>query len=151
MTSKNDKHQAQVEKAVTGVTLPPSFRIRAWTEGDFLKIQQLSTEEGWPTPEKRPNDTLTAWRNSWPTLVLEYKQEVIGFLRALTDELVTTYIAEILIASEWRGQGFGQALIEVCHQLHSPARLDLLSTESADDFYEARGFRQFRGFRKSFQ
>jgi len=148
---KKDKHQVQVEKVMAGITLPTGIRIRAWVDADFAAIQQLSTAEGWPTPEKRSSEALSAWRMSWPTLVLVYEQEVVGFLRALTDEWVTTYIAEVLVSSKWRGQGLGQVLIEVCHQLYPSTRLDLLSTASADFFYEANGFRSFKGFRKSYQ
>lgn len=151
MGLQRDERQAQVEKAVTGITLPGGISIRAWVGTDFAAVQQLSTAEGWPTPEKRPDEALAAWRVSWPTLVLVNGQEVIGFLRALTDEQVTTYIAEILVSPRWRGQGLGHALIETCHHLYPAARLDLLSTGSSDSFYEATGFRRFQGFRKSYR
>jgi len=144
------KHQEQVEKAVTDIALPADVNIRAWIDTDFPTIQQLSAVEGWPTPVKRPNEALSAWQKSWPTLVVVNGNEIIGFLRALTDGQVTTYIAEILISPRWRGQGLGQGLIEVCHRLYPSTRLDLLSTASADSFYEANDFRQFKGFRKSY-
>jgi GNAT superfamily N-acetyltransferase len=144
-----DERQTQVEKAVAGLTLPGSVGIRAWLETDFAAIQQLSTATGWPTPVERPYEALNAWGASWPTLVLVNGPEVIGFLRALTDGQVTTYIAEVLVSPQWRGQGLGQALIETCHRLCPSTRLDLLSTESSDGFYEAVGFRHFPGFRRS--
>jgi GNAT superfamily N-acetyltransferase len=136
---------------VAGITLPGGVSIRAWADADFAAIRQLSTTEGWPTPEARPEEALIAWRASWPTLVLVNGQEVIGFLRALTDEQVTTYIAEVLITPRWRGQGLGRVLVETCHRLCASTRLDLLSTESSDGFYEAAGFRRFQGFRKSYR
>jgi predicted N-acetyltransferase YhbS len=148
---KMNRYQVQVERIVTAITLPAGIRIRAWVDADFATVQQLSTEEGWPTPEKRSSEALCAWRMSWPALVLVHEHHVIGFLRALTDEQVTTYIAEVLVASKWRGQGLGRALIEVCHRLYPSTRLDLLSTASADGFYQANGFRPFNGFRKSYQ
>jgi GNAT superfamily N-acetyltransferase len=144
-----DERQTQVEKAVVGLALPGSIGIRAWLETDFAAVQHLSTAAGWPTPVERPYEALNAWRASWPTLVLVNGPEVIGFLRALTDGQVTTYIAEVLVSPQWRGQGLGQALIEACHRLCPSTRLDLLSTESSDGFYEAVGFRHFQGFRRS--
>ena len=147
---QKDKQQTQVEKAAAGIALPGGIRIRAWMEADFATIQQLSTAEGWPTPKERPAEALQAWRASWPTLVAVSGEEVIGFLRALTEGQVTMYIAEILISPKWRGQGLGQALIEICHRLYPSTRLDLLSTESSDGFYEAISFRHFKGFRKSY-
>ena len=41
-------------------------------------------------------------------------------------------------------------MLDVCLLLYPRTRLDLLSTDSADAFYEAKGFRAFRGFRKSY-
>ncbi len=149
MRMNKDNRQAQVEQAVAGIPLPVGIRIRAWTIEDFAMIQQLSTAEGWPTPEKRPQAALAAWQTSWPALVLVHGEEVIGFLRALTDEQVTTYIAEMLVVPKWRGQGLGKALVEACHRLCPTTRLDLLSTATADGFYEANGFRPFKGYRKS--
>lgn len=148
---QKDKRQTQTEQAVAGIALPKGISIRVWRDTDFAAIQQLSTAEGWPTPEERPDEALTAWHASWPTLVLVKGPEVIGFLRALSDEQVTTYIAEVLVSPRWRGQGLGQALIETCQRLCPSTRLDLLSTESSDGFYEAIGFRHFRGFRRSYR
>jgi GNAT superfamily N-acetyltransferase len=130
--------------------LPPGVTIRPWQANDFPIIQHLSDLEGWPTPSSRPAEALYAWQHSHPALVAVYNKQVIGFLRAITNEAVTTYIAELLVVKEWRGQGVGRALVEACHALVPPTRLDLLSTDQVDPFYEANGFRRFQGFRKSF-
>lgn len=122
--------------------------IRPWQERDFSAIQSLSDLEGWPTPSERPAEARSAWQHSYPAIVAVHDEKVIGFLRAITDGTVTTYIAELLVAKEWRGRGIGKALIDACHELVPATRLDLLSTDQADHFYEANGFRPFQGFRK---
>jgi GNAT superfamily N-acetyltransferase len=144
------ERQRQVAAALNELTLPADMQIRAWADADFPAIQQLSSTEGWPTPAARPDEALTSWRNAWPTLVAIADSELAGFVRALTDGEVTMYVAELLVAPNWRGRGLGRALLEVCHLLHPHTRLDLLSTESADHFYEANEFRRFQGFRKSY-
>jgi hypothetical protein len=58
-----------VERAVCGLALPPVITIRPWAETDFLAVQDLPAAEGWPTPVERPDETLDAWRHSWPALV----------------------------------------------------------------------------------
>jgi len=132
------------------ITLRSERAVRSYQDGDFPDIQRLSTLEGWPTPSARPTDALHAWQHSHPALVAVHNGQVIGFLRAITDGAVTTYIAELLVAQEWRGRGVGRALVDACHELAPATRLDLLSTAQADLFYEANGFRPFKGYRKSF-
>ena len=137
-----------------GVALPPGVTIRGWTESDFIAIQRLSSAEGWPTPQDRAIEAMAAWRKSWPALVATHGKDVVGFLRALTDGAVTTYVCGILVDAAWRGQGIGRALIGTCHHLCPSTRLDLLSGGTADGglrFYEANGFRRFQGFRKSYR
>lgn len=130
--------------------LPSDVKIRPWQANDFPVIQRLSDAEGWPTPNNRPAEALFAWQHSYPALVAVHQEQVIGFLRAITDKAVTTYIAELLVVKEWRGQGVGRALGDACHELVPSTRLDLLSTDQADPFYKAIRFRRFHGFRKSF-
>lgn len=142
--------QEQFHTILASLPLPPGISIRAWTPADFPAIQRLSDAEGWPTPTQRPDDALSAWRHSSPTLLATSDNDVIGFVRAITDGAVTMYICELLVAPEWRGTGIGSALLDACHLLYPSTRLDLLSTESADAFYGASGFRAFRGFRKSY-
>ncbi len=149
MCPEHDR-QSQVAGAARRVTLQPEVAIRMWVASDQAAIERLSTAEGWPTPRKRPADTRDAWDRSWPTLVAVHRDVVIGFLRAVTDGAVTTYIAEILVDPAWRGKGIGLALVETCHYLCPWTRLDLLSTEQANGFYDAVGFRRFQGYRKSF-
>jgi predicted N-acetyltransferase YhbS len=146
-----DRHQRQVAAALAELALPDGIEIRAWAEADFPAIQRLSSAEGWPTPTARPAEALVSWRNAWPTLVATGDQGLVGFVRALTDGEVTMYIAELLVALAWRGRGVGRALLDACHRLFPHTRLDLLSTQSADQFYEASGFRGFQGFRKSYR
>ena len=148
---QKDSRHSQIESVLSKRTLPPGVILRAWRESDFATIQCLSSSEGWTTFENRPRDALIAWHQSWPALVAADGEQVIGFLRSLTDGVVTTYIAEVLVAPEWRRKGIGAALLETCYSLYPSTRLDLLSTGAADSFYEAEGFRRFQGFRKSYQ
>src|SRR5689334_15201774 len=139
---EHDRRQRQLEAALAELVLPPGIAIRAWAEADFPVIQRLSSAEGWPTPAARPEEALESWRNAWPALVVICEGEIVGFARALTDGEVTMYIAELLVAPEWRGRGLGRALLDACHLLVPHTRLDLLSTAAADEFYEANGFRR---------
>jgi ribosomal protein S18 acetylase RimI-like enzyme len=123
--------------------------IRPWNEDSFPAIQRLSRQEGWSTPIERPDDALRAWKGSRPALVAIANDSVIGFVRCVSDGAVTTYVAEVLVAEEWRGREIGKALLDAAQRLCPGTRLDLLATGQSAAFYERIGFRSFAGYRRS--
>ena len=142
--------EQSIYNALLQLKLPEGVIIRAWQESDYQAVRDLALLEGWTTLTDRPEDGLRAWQQAWPALVVIYDNTVIGFLRALTDEAVTLYVADLLTVPAWRERGIGSSLLEVCHILYPSVRFDLLSTEHANEFYQARGFRPFHGFRKRY-
>ena len=141
--------EPQLDMVLTCFDIPASFSIQAWSPNYFDAICALSSAEGWTTPELRPKETLVAWENSWPTLVaINTDGKLVGFLRAITDTQITTYLCELLIVREFRELGLGRLLIDVCQGLVPTTRLDLLSTDEADDFYRAIDSVDFQGFRR---
>ncbi len=138
------------EELIRQVKLPKGIYIKQFKETDFSSIQVLYEKEGWMTFLKRSEDALKAWENSNITLVALDGDIIVGLIRALTDGEITTYIAEIIVDTNYRGMGIGKALIDICHNLYPNTRLDLLSTDGADDFYQRNSFRTNMGFRKSY-
>lgn len=144
--------QQQLTAILDTVTLPTGIELRGWTEGDFPAIQQLSTLQGWPTPQARPAEALAAWQHSWPTLVVNEGECIVGFVRSITDGAITMYIAELLVDPAYRGHGLGHLLLDACHALYPQTRLDLTSTEEAIPFYKSYGFHYVgEGLRKSYR
>ncbi len=138
-----------LDSVLARFNIPASFLIQTWSPNYFDAICALSSAEGWTTPELRPKETLVAWENSWPTLVaVDTDGKLAGFLRAITDTQITTYLCEVLVANEFRRLGVGRLLIDVCQGLVPTTRLDLLSTGEADDFYRAISCVDFQGFRR---
>ena len=148
-TAKMRDRDEGLDAIIVALKLPNGVTIRPWEDADFLAIQRLSEAEGWPTPLQRPDEALQAWRHSWPALVAIAEQRVIGFCRALSDGAVTTYVAEVLVAPAWRGQGIASALLEASQRLCPGSRLDLLALPTSQTFYEHAGFHPFAGFRLS--
>ena len=151
MTDDTTRKQ-QLSAVLKTLILPSAITLCCWTEADFPAIARLSTPEGWMTPQHRPDDALRAWNNSWPTLVITVHETVIGFVRGLTDGEVTTFIAELLVAPEYRGKGLGRLFLDACHLLYPHTRLDLISQEEAVPLYNALAFRYVgEGLRKSYR
>lgn len=146
-----DKKRQLLAMVLREIQLLPDVTLRVWQDADFPAVQRLSDGEGWPTPRERPVAAIQAWRTSWPALVAVSEVSVVGFLRAVSDGSVTTYVAEVLVDPQWRGQGIGAALLDATQCLCPGSRLDLLSTEGSNAFYERAGFRPFPGFRRSWR
>lgn len=143
-------HHQQLAAILKTLMIPAGIQLRAWQEADFPAIQRLTAQQGWPTPTTRPVEALIAWRHSWPALVVTEGEEVIGFVRGLTDGEITTYIAELLVDPRYQRRGLGRLLIEACHALYPHTRLDVIA--EAVPFYKREGFRELGpGMRKSFR
>ena len=149
--AQREEHQQQVMSILAELKLPKDITLRCWIENDFPIIQNLSANEGWPTAQNRPEESLAAWQNSWPTLVAIETKDVIGFVRAFTDGTITMFVSDLFVASEQRGRGIGHALLDACHLLYPCTRIELISTENAQSFYTSHNFRRVgQGFRKSY-
>lgn len=150
--SHTTERQRQLDETLKTLHVPPDLHLRCWTDADFPAIERLSTLQGWPTPHNRPEEALLAWQHSWPSLVVTEGESVVGFVRGISDGEITTYIAELLVAPDHRGRGIGRLLLDACHALFPHTRLDLISTEEANPFYKAIGFRLVgEGLRKSYR
>ncbi|HEY9843252.1 MAG TPA: GNAT family N-acetyltransferase [Candidatus Obscuribacterales bacterium] len=68
--------------------------------------------------------------------------ELIGFARALTDYHGMAYLADVIVASDWRGQGLGTWLVDCAlqHTKLKPMRRWLLKTRDAHGVYHKLGF-----------
>lgn len=138
------------EYLISQIRLPQGILIRHFIETDFPLIKKLYEQEEWMTFINRADEALEAWKNSTIAFVAVDGDTVIGLVRALTDGKITTYIAEIIVDINYRGNGIGKALLDICHGLYPHTRFDLLSTEGADEFYKSNKFRMVTGFRKSY-
>ena len=150
--SHTTTQQRQLDEALKTLDVPPGLHLRCWTDADFPAVERLSTLQGWPTPHNRPEEALLAWQHSWPSLVVTEGEAIVGFVRGITDGEITTYIAELLVAPDHRGDGIGRLLLDACHALFPHTRLDLISLEESTPFYRAIGFRSVgEGVRKSYR
>ena len=121
--------------------------IRPASTKDCQAIYSLYQNEKWISFTEEKVTSLFS-TNLSHYLVVEENQKILGFARYLTDEVMTTFLAEIIIDKAYRGKGLGQQLIEEIHKKYPLTRIELIS--EVDGFYQTVGFKPVgTGFRKS--
>lgn len=112
------------------------------------EILALCMKEGWPSlPADRSRARRALTAPGVVTVVAVDDGRVIGFAQLLTDGEIQAYLSLLLVAEPARGTGVGRSLVRDGYRRASAERLDLLSTEGAQAFYESFTHRRHDGFR----
>jgi predicted N-acetyltransferase YhbS len=88
------------------------MEFRSIKPADYEAVRQFLAENGW---EKRVADVEKFRRmmeNASRTVVAFEGERVIGFARALCDEVSNGYIGTVAVAVDFRGKGVGRELVE---------------------------------------
>lgn len=120
------------------------FSIRRAITEDVEQLYELVQTEHWQTFTP---SVLKELIESCPILVAEKENKIIGYVRYLTDEIVTLFICELLVDKSQRRKGIAKTLLSELHSMYPYVRVELIS--EADSFYKNNYFREIRiGFRK---
>lgn len=126
-------------------------QIAPYTSRDFQEIQALNQQEGWQSLAADDKRTRTAWENSSVAYMARGESgELAGYVRGHTDTAVSLYICELLVKPDCRGHGIGTLLLQHAHDRYPATRLELLATQQSKEYYQAKGYRPFYGFRKTY-
>ncbi|MFC0238397.1 GNAT family N-acetyltransferase [Fictibacillus phosphorivorans] len=117
----------------------------------FERIQELNKKENWTQLVERYEETKQAWRKSNVAYVMLKNEELVGYVRGLTDEHVTLYICEMLISKPYRGLGLGGKLLNSIQEKYPTARMEMLASRTSHTFYEGQNFRSFYGYRRTYE
>jgi len=127
-----------------------TISFRPYEEDDFPYIDQLNIQEQWNNLVEKKEDTRQAWSKSNVKFVACINDQIIGYIRGITDEHITLNVCELLIAKKYQGFGIGTSLLKYVHQQYPETRIDLLASNTSVTYYENIKFRSFYGFRKTF-
>ncbi len=116
-------------------------------------VEEITTEHiqgffvGWPHPPS-PETHLRLLTNS-DEIVLAIDDctgDVVGFITALTDHVLTAYISFLEVLPAYRHQGIGHELVErMLARLRHLYAVDLLCDAELQTFYESLGMQAATG------
>ncbi|MFJ6414951.1 GNAT family N-acetyltransferase [Terribacillus saccharophilus] len=124
--------------------------IRPYETEDLAAITDLLKDESWTTLAADPSRFDQAMIGSSPALVALHNGEICGYIRCITDQVITLLVAELLVDGKLRGQGVGGKLLQAAHDLFPSTRMEMLATSTSKSYYEQKKFRPFYGFRKTY-
>ena len=117
--------------------------IREGTQGvPAGQVEALFKDAGWagsiPSSQKEKY-TLIFENSTWAFTVWD-KDEMIAMVRVISDKIMAANIMDLAVLSEYRGQGIGSKLVELCVQKLPHG--DWFAHTSSDNFgfYEKCGF-----------
>lgn len=90
----------------------PAIEFRAAVAADFDAVRNFLAENGW---EKRVADADRFRRmmeNASRTVVAIDRGQIVGFARALCDDVSNGYIGTVAVAETMRGKGIGRELVD---------------------------------------
>ena len=127
------------------LTNDQDFMIRKYTTEDYIYIHKLNVDEQWNTLVEKNESTKNARNNSNVAFVAMHKDEIIAYVRGLTDQSISLYICELLVKKEFRGMGVGDTLLQYVHNIYPDTRIEMLANTSSHTYYEQKGYRSFYG------
>jgi ribosomal protein S18 acetylase RimI-like enzyme len=118
------------------------MKLRAMTPDDFEPVRQFLSEMGWEARVSDPAKFRKMLAHTSRTVVAFEGSHVIGFARALCDEVSNGYISMVAVAHEKRRRGVGRKLVQQLMGNDAGITWLLRAGHGSNEFWEKMGFRR---------
>lgn len=129
------------------MTAHPGFTLLKFQDTSLRPEQLHGFFVGWPKPPS-PETLLRILNQSYLALVIieDSTQNVVAFVNAISDGVLSCYIPLLEVLPEHQGQGFGSTLMErLNEECKDFYMLDLLCDPELLPFYHRLGFQKSTG------
>ena len=117
------------------------MKFRSITPEDYESVRLFLTEVGWRDRVSDPEKFKKMLAHTSRTVVALDGSLVVGFARALCDEVSNGYISMVAVAADKRGLGIGRELVR--HLINADAGITwiLRAGHGSEGFWERVGFK----------
>lgn len=123
------------------MTTEPAYTLHTTLDG-VTPGQLQGFFVDWPNPPM-PETFLRLLRGSYRVVLAVHDGQVIGFVQAVSDGVLTAYIPLLEVLPAWQGRGVGRALMtRMQDELRHLYAVDLGCDDNLVPFYEGLGMRR---------
>lgn len=115
--------------------------FRPITPDDFESVRQLLSELGWQHRVADRERFKVMLAHTSRTIVAVDGSRIVGFARALCDEVSNGYISMVAVAPDSRGQGIGRELVRHLIKDDTGITWILRARRGSREFWEKVGFK----------
>jgi N-acetylglutamate synthase-like GNAT family acetyltransferase len=111
---------------------------------DVHKIQQYIGVESYWGQGRTVEEVKTTIENSFCFGLYDESGNQMGFSRIVTDYVAFAYLMDVIIFTNYQGQGYGKQLVDYMmnHDLLKQVKTVALKTKDAHSLYERHGFKK---------
>jgi predicted N-acetyltransferase YhbS len=117
------------------------MEYRPITPGDYESVRQFLSNVGWQHRVADAEKFVKMLRNTNRAVVAVDGARVVGFARALCDEVSNGYISMVAVAPDMRGRGVGRELVRQLIKDDTGITWVLRAGRGSGAFWERMGFR----------
>lgn len=116
------------------------MKFRSITPEDHESVRQFLSEVGWQHRVTDPERFKKMLEHTNRTVVAVDGSRIVGFARALCDEVSNGYISMVAVAADKRGQGIGRELVRQLIKEDTGITWMLRAGRGSSGFWERVGF-----------
>ena len=116
------------------------MKFRSITPEDYESVRQFLSEVGWQHRVTDPERFKKMLEHTNRTVVAVDGSRIVGFARALCDEVSNGYISMVAVAADKRGQGIGGELVRQLMKEDAGITWILRAGRGSTGFWQRIGF-----------
>jgi ribosomal protein S18 acetylase RimI-like enzyme len=118
-----------------------TMEFRGMNPDDYEPVRQFLSEIGWHERVADPEKFKKMMENTTRTVVAVDGSRIVGFARAVCDDVSNGYISMVGVAADKRGQGIGRELVRQLMREDAGITWVLRAGRGSNRFWEKMGFK----------